>query len=398
MPAQLSQSDRKILWIAAAAFAVLVVFAVLLATPESDQSAIPSTYSAHSSGAKAAFLMLQETGWHVERWERSLTQLKGGKNRIMIIAEPEKQPNAHERFALQEFIRGGGSLIAIGQGAGLMLPERSDITGFIGEKVWEKFSALTPTSITREAPQITMVSDVWWASEVSALALYGNGPRIVVVTYPYGEGKVIWWAAATPLTNAGLREPGNLEFFLACLGDISRNQIYWDEYFHGYSSSRENSFENRFAAVLLVQFAILGAAILLTFSRRSGPVRPSAPESRLSPLEFVETLGGLYERAHAAAVAIDIHYQRFLYWLAKRLGMSPSASIEEFEHAVAARWNFRDEQFVPTLKECASARYRDLSARRALQLVRLLHSYAVQLSLYSSSAKENERWKPSGNY
>jgi hypothetical protein len=398
MPVQLSRGDRKILTIAAGAFAALAIVALLLASPESDQSAIPSTYSSHSSGAKAAFLLLQETGWHAVRWEQSLTRLEAGKNKIIIIAEPDKPANKWERAALLNFIRGGGCLIAIGRAAGLLLPQGSDITSSVEAKIWEKYSALAPTSITREAPQITMASDVWWASETSALALYGNDHKIVVVSYPYGEGKVIWWAAATPLTNAGLKEAGNLEFFLACLGDQSKNHIYWDEYLHGYISSRIHSFENRIAGVFLVQFVLLGVAILLTFARRSGPVRPSAPEIRLSPLEFVETLGGLYEHAHADAVAVDIYYQRFLYWLAKRLGMSPAASIEEFEQAVAARWNFHDEQFAPILKECASARYQDLSASRALQLVRSLHSYAVELNLFSSSVKENKRWKPSSNY
>jgi hypothetical protein len=120
---------------------------------------------------------------------------------------------------------------------------------------------------------------------------------------------------------------------------------------------------------------------------------------RLSPLEFVETLGGLYARARASAVAVDICYQRFLYWLAKRLGISNSASVEEFERAVRKRWNFRDEHFGHTLRDCASARYLpDLPPRRALQLVRSLDSYAVKLKLFPASAKESSPWKPSRNY
>jgi hypothetical protein len=47
----------------------------------------------------------------------------------------------------------------------------------------------------------------------AAYPLYGDGDRTVVVKYPFGRGEVLWWASATPLTNAGLKEPGNLEFF-----------------------------------------------------------------------------------------------------------------------------------------------------------------------------------------
>jgi hypothetical protein len=395
MPIQLSRGDRKILVIAAVFFAVLVAGTVLFTSTESSKEAIPSSYSFDSSGAKAAFLLLQETGRHPERWERSLVEMAPGKNKTLILAEPSQMANERERAALHKFIREGGRLIAIGQSAALMLPITSPIASSIEEHIWEKYSALAPSSITREAPQITMASGASWISRSSVLPLYGDGRQSVVITYPYGEGMVIWWAAATPLTNAGLKEPGNLEFFLACLGE--KNHIYWDEYFHGYGHSRINTLAGRLALVILAQLVLLCAVVLWTFARRSGPVRPSASEVRLTPLEFVETLGGLYERAHASTVAVDICYQRFLYWLTKRLGMSPTASIEEFQQAVADRWNFYDEKFVPTLKECASARYHNLPAKRALQLVRSLHSYTTKLNLFSATAKEANRWKPSGN-
>jgi hypothetical protein len=390
MQLQLSRSDQKILLIAGAMFVALVIVALLLASPESGQETTPTTYSSDSSGAKAAYLLLQETGYHVERWERSLAEIETGDNAALILAEPERYANERERARLRRFVREGGRLIAIGQSAGPMLPENPSVAGLLEEAVWQKYTAMAPSPITRAAPEITMAPRAQWTSHKSGLALYGRGEQTAVVTYPYGRGRVLWWASATPLTNAGLKEPGNLEFFLACLGDKATTRIYWDEYMHGYSRSRKASYEINLIGGILAQFVLLSAAVLWTFSRRSGPVRPADPEVRLSPLEFAETLGGLYEHAHASAVAVDICYQRFLYWLTKRLGMSGSASVEEFERAVRSRWSFHDEQFAPVLRECASARYLpDLQPKRALQLVRSLHSYAVQLRLFPTSAKES---------
>src|SRR2546422_4760103 len=37
-------------------------------------------------------------------------------------------------------------------------------------------------------------------------------------SYSYGKGQVIWWAAATPLSNAGIRQRGNLNLFLNSVG------------------------------------------------------------------------------------------------------------------------------------------------------------------------------------
>jgi hypothetical protein len=388
MPGRLNQSDRKIVYIAAAVFLALVVIGVFVTSPEVRESGVPSSHSASSFGAKAAFLLLRETGWRTERWEQSLTKMEGGKNKVVIIAEPDKPANKQERAALHAFIRRGGRLIAVGQSAGSLLPEKSSIRACVEKPAPDNYPALVPTSITRDAPQIEMDAAACWFSEASAIALYGDALNKVVVTYPYGEGSVIWWADALPLTNAGLKAPGNLEFFLACLGDKSKNQIYWDEYLHGYSQSPVYLLEYRALVIVLAQLAFLAVAVLLTFARRSGPVRNSAPEIRLSPLEFVETLGGLYERARAAAIAVDICYQRFLYWLTKRLALSSAASIEDLAQAVADRWNFKDERFVSTLKECASVRYKHLSDKSALQLVRSLHSYAMKLNLFKTSKEK----------
>jgi hypothetical protein len=388
MPLQLNRVDQKILFIAAGVFVALVVAASIVVAPDSENETIPSTYSSGISGAKAAYLLLQETGYPVERWEQPITEIGSGENKTLILAEPNTLANKKELAALAKFINEGGRLIAIGPIAGLFLSQNSILFNPVGGLVWEKYSALTPSSITRAAPQITMAPRAFW-SPSSALALYGKEKKAVVATYSDGKGKVIWWASAIPLTNAGIKEPGNLEFFLACLGDKISTRIFWDEYYHGYSRSVKASYENKLSGGILAQLALLAIALLLTFSRRSGPLRPSAPEIRLSPLEFVETLGGLYEHAQASNIAVDISYQRFVYWLAKRLGMSAQDSVEQLEQAARSRWQFHDEQFAILLRECASARYSPLlPPRRALQLVHDLHSYAVKFDLFPASAKE----------
>jgi len=389
MPLQLSRGDRKILLIAGGVFLLLVAGGILFAAPEGNQSQVPTTYSASSLGAKAAYLLLQESGYRVERWEKSPTELAAGKNRTLILAGPTQFPNEQERTALYSFIRGGGRLVATGPLAGLILPESAAAFDPLQGMGWEKFEALVPSAIARAAPEITLEPQARWRPGSSALALYGNEDRTVVVRYPYGSGVILWWASATPLTNAGLKKTGNLEFFLACVGNKENTRVLWDEYFHGYGSSGGAGKGSPLVNGLLAQLAVLGAAILLTFSRRSGPVRPAAPEVRLSPLEFVETLGGLYEHAHASAVAVDVYYRRFQYWLTRRLGLGSDASVEELERAVRERWKFSDAEFAATLRACASARYHpELPPKEALVLVQTLHSYAEKLKLFPVAGKE----------
>jgi hypothetical protein len=399
MPFQLSGGDRKILLIAAAVFIALVLGAMLFVSPASNQESIPTTYSSASSGAKAAFLLLQNQGYRAERFERSPAEILIYRDTTLIIAEPSQYASKDECAALHQFIRRGGRLIAIGPSAAFLLPKNDAQADPMEVLTWEKFPAVAPSQISQAAPQITLTPKATWNSPSSALVLYGKENQAVVIRYPYGEGVVFWWASATPLTNAGIKEPGNLEFFLTCLGDKNKTRILWDEYFHGFGGAKNSSYEAWLLAGMLLQLIILGIPVLLTFSRRSGLLRPSAPESRLSPLEFVETLGGLYHHAKASSIAVDIHYQRFLYWLVKRLRMSRNNSLEEIEQAMRTRWNFHDAEFAGIMSECGSVRYKaNIAPRRALKLIRSLYSYAIQLKLYPGSVKENNRWKPFRNY
>jgi hypothetical protein len=400
MSFQLAAGDRKILIAAGVVFFLLIMIAVFFITPENSRTA-PTTYSANSHGAKAAWLLLKEMGYNVERYERSPAEIDDFRNTTLIIAEPSSYPTMEEREAIENFIRQGGRLIAAGPSAAALLPEndiKQHVTFFDAAGVqpeWKEFSAMAPSGITIAAPKITMAPRAFWTSHGSALAFYGTEDQPVVVRYFLGDGTVLWWAAATPLTNAGIKEPGNLEFFIACLGG-KENRILWDEYFHGHRHYEETGLEpvDALFGGLLIQSALLGIAIVWTFSRRSGPLRPRFYESRLSPLEFVETLGNLYHRARAASVAVDICYQRFIYLLSRRLGMSLNDSPERIEQAARERWGNDAAALSTVLKECAAARLdNDLPPEKALKLVRSLYTYAGKIKIFQDAGSENTKIK-----
>jgi hypothetical protein len=110
-----------------------------------------------------------------------------------------------------------------------------------------------------------------------------------------GAGEILWWAAATPLTNAGMTRADNLRLFLNTVSASNAGQpvsIYWDEYFHGQRGSLWSYVEKTPIVWGGLQLTILVLGLLFTFSRRSGPMVMPAVVSRLSPLEFVETIGG----------------------------------------------------------------------------------------------------------
>jgi len=387
MPLTMDPRDRKLLIGAAVFFVLLIAAAAIFGGDAGRKLQIPSSYSTASGGAKAAYLLLSGAGYKVERWEKPLNELPSTAA-TLILAEPNEAPTREERERLKAFISAGGRVIAAGMFAGTFLPENDSLPEFVSGMTWKKVPVLAPSEITRAAPEIVLAPESRWRDDSPAYALYGDEDQTLVVKYPYGRGEVLWWASATPLTNAGLKEKGNLEFFIACVA-ASKNGILWDEYIHGYRETLALSIAHSPVKWLMLQLGLLALAVLATFSRRSGPVCQPAADVRLSPLEFVQTLGGLYEHAATASVAVDICYQRFRYWLTRRLGLAFNVSINDLETAVRERWSLSDDHFAAILRRCESAKTDPyLQGPEALHLVQELDQYAIRLRLFQSGRKE----------
>jgi len=388
MPLTVDPKDRKLLLGAACVFVLLIAGAVVFGGAEGPKAEIPSSYSTASGGAKAAYLLLADAGYTVERWERPLNDLPQDAGKTLVLADPGEAPTGEERQRLKEFLSGGGRVIATGMFAGTFLPENDSVPEVLGGVTWKKAAALAPSEITRAAPEIVLAPEAHWQSFSAAYPLYGDAEHTLVVQYPYGRGEVLWWASATPMTNAGLKEPGNLEFFLACFGN-AKGAVLWDEYIHGYRETLASSIAHSPVKWLTLQLLLLALAVLATFSRRSGPVCKPAADVRLSPIEFVQTLGGLYERAGSASVAVDICYQRFRYWLTRRLGAASSIPMENLQASVRERWGLTDDHLIAIMQRCESARSDPyLYAPEALHLVQELDEYAARLKLFQGARKE----------
>ncbi len=346
MPPVIPAADRKLL-VFVAVFVILVItgLALLSSDPEEDIH-FPSTYSAKSHGAKAAYLLLQESGYDVQRWQDRPANLpKEGDGFLLILAEPFYSFDKSDQQALQRFVASGGRLLATGFSGGMMLPE-------------EKVS--------------------------------GTAKHAVVVSYRVGKGEILWWGSSSPLNNVGITRGSNLELFLNSIGPRSTH-ILWDEYFHG---SRRSVLSQPWGPALAwggIQFGVVCLAIVFGFSRRSGPIRPLAQVSRLSPLEFVETLGGLYHRAQASPAALETMYQRFRYLLGKRLGLRNDITVEQMVRSARERLGYRDSDFLKVLDACEAATQNpDLRDSEALRLIQSLHEHANKLELSGKSRQENK--------
>jgi hypothetical protein len=334
----------------------------------------PSSYSALRKGAKAAFLILQRSGYPIERWEHPPRELPANANGILlVVAEPVHYPGNEESAALSRFLLHGGSVLLAGLLPDVFVGKAAATIGRrrIGSV---ECKAAAPTRLTRGG-SISMDGSFQWDPNDRAPVVHfqdENGSA-VVVSYQVSNGSVIWWASAWPLENVGIREKNNLELLLNSTSGYKR--ILWDEYYqdeHWRTSAHKPLRAYKWA---LAQLAVIAVAVVLTFSRRSGPLVPRLPESRLSPLEFVETLGNVFRRARSTHVAVEIAFQRFRQIAVRRLGIRGTSNVTEIVDAMAHR-GIRLSQEVAELVRTSEFAANDasLTERAALQYVRALNS------------------------
>jgi hypothetical protein len=401
MPSSVDPGDRKLLLIAGTILLLLIVATVVFAPPpdEEEGQGIPTTYSTTRSGAQAAYLLLGELGYRSERWESSPTDLPSdAEGKILILAGPVNFPDKKERDALLAFVRSGGWIVYAGNfpflflQSGAVAPPSFTRTSSMTS---ETFTAVAPSPFTLGAPKITMnASNRWVASEGAQVPLYGEPEEPVVVTWRLAKGRILWWASPTPVTNSGISRDGNLPFFLDCIqaarpgANPDETTVLWDEYFHGYRGSLWDYFKKTPVPWAIFQLALVAVFVLLAFGRRSGPLYAPAAVSRLSPLEFVDTLGDLYRRASAGSATVRVAYQRFRTQLVRRLALAPSISNMQMDAAVRERLGWKQPGFMDTLQRAEKAsREENVPGSDALKIVQALEHYEV---LFGLKTRPNE--------
>ena len=282
---KLDKSDRRLMTWACLLFLAMMVALAILSSNEEADSGVPSTYSAQSSGAKASYLLLGELGYKVERWEQSPEALPADPSQtILVMASPLVAPSSDERLTLERFLNRGGKILITGSRAGSYLPHVETEAEPVPEPIPKLYQPQTISSLTRGG-SIRMSPTAYWQRQgAGVLVHYADQDRPIVISHKSGKGEIIWWGASTPLSNAHVNSAGNLELLLNSLGAPGEARVLWDEYFHGSRSSVGSYVATAPVLWGLAQGGLIVLVMILTYSRRNGPIYPASSASRLSPL------------------------------------------------------------------------------------------------------------------
>jgi hypothetical protein len=387
--ASLDRKDRVLLWGIVGMAVLFAALIALFAQGEAEDTWFPDSYSPAPHGAKAAYLLLARMGFRVQRWEEPLSGVQAfdDGHTVLILADPLpiRAVEDEARTAVRAWVAKGGRVLATGPGGAALLPESDPVPARLMPLIRQTceaepvgFSPLSGGPVVFAAVYTT-----WKMSRALYQAAYTCKGQPVVVTYRYGAGTIVWWASASPLENGQVGQAPDVDLLLNSLGLHSGDRVLWDESLHERPPTPWSYSRSPALYVLLAQAGLLFVLLLLARARRSGPVRPLAQQPRTAALEFVRSLGDLYERAGASGIPVEMAYARFCRRMERLFCLGAGAERQgagALADEVARRSGYGDTSFATDLRACEEARRAPhLRASEALRIVQALWRHASAL-------------------
>ena len=376
------RSDRKLLLILTAVMLVLIAGVSILSPTAADKDPRPTSYNAAPGGAKAAYLVFEGLGRSTSRWKQPLHELTSldAERTTLILAEPRYAMTDRENLAsdLKQFMERGGRVLTTDSEGAALLPGGSVKALSMFHPDLCETTPEGPGTLAR-AGQVEMNVHEQWSSDGPQYRVQQRcGMDAVVVSYAVGNGEAVWWSSASPLTNSGLKHDANLRLLLLSAGD--GRDIVFDESLHeSVIPTLWDTAKGLPIGWLSLQTAALFVLLVLSFSRRRGPLRQPVTLPRSSPVEFAESMGDLYEKGGATSAATEAARRRLLRVLTREAGVTQGA-IQHGPEAIAEALQTRLGSEAKNLAESVAAHLHDADAvlrtpppaRSALALVRAL--------------------------
>ena len=375
MPASWRTSDLTVLLVAGAGTVLLTAASFMVAPPDTLPRNDGSSYASHPDGARAAFLLLKELGYRVERSFEPVTAIRHTpEHTALVLASPSEAPSAQDVLALQTFVERGGLVLATGPVAAHFLPgvpersrRRNDLAALRASRPRRQDRAL-PAALTEGVESVDLPSATAPLSlDSKYVVVYGTDQAPSVVAGRFERGYAVWWAGSAPLVNGAIGRPRHVELLVNSLGPAGARTILWDEFYHGHTRSFWSYLAATPVPFAVLQLAALASVALFTYARRRRPIRERALEPRTSPLEFIDTMGGLYERARASAAAVATVYAHVRRRLLTALGLPLNTGDDRLAAVAAERLAFDQTLLASALSNARAASGNpDLTAKQAV--------------------------------
>ncbi len=307
-------------------------------TPQSEPALDSfSSFDAASGGYRAFYALLEREGIHVERFEQRPAFLDANTDTLVYV-EPyafdprQNVPSQSDVAALQAWVRGGGRLLYVGHDDvaakhGILdLPASRDVVRAVTHPFVAR--ALADAGVTRVAAH---GARRWMRGKHRFTELLGDAKGPVVITYPFGAGRVTAAIDEAQFRNDSIAhgDRARLAYALAKPGRPG-GFVAFDEFVHGYALPTRwwTLVPRAFAIALCFAVATILVALAGAATRFGPPLVPVERRDRTSA-DFIDALSSLLERGHAERQALAVATASATHALARSLALPDAAPASE---------------------------------------------------------------------
>jgi hypothetical protein len=361
----------------------------VIAPPDEGLGVRGSSLSTGTTGSKAGFLLLRRLGYVVQRTFDPLETLEADpETDVIVLMAGRETASSRDVAALGRFVAAGGVVLVAEDSH--WLPEL-DLGPSIGS------TATTPEAIAASplalgAPRIRMDHlSVSGINDGVALppytTVYADARGTAVATARIGKGRVVYWASALPATNSAIDEPGHVELLVNAIGPPLDRRVLWDEHYHGYRRSAWSYASGTPLPAALAQVAVIACAAILTVSFRRRPLRALPDPPRTAPLDFIDTMAGLYQKAGATTTAVAVALAHLRRRLTTAAALPADITDARLAAAAAPRTGLGVEALAALLTRGREAARGGLTTAEAVSLVRDLQDASRSLEQRARGAR-----------
>ena len=340
---------------------------LLVSQPDSQETEADgsrSSYKGSPYGTLAFHELLLARGHRVSRFEQPYTDLDDSSVNTLVIVAPNSEVgmSAEEIAALGTWVSSGGRAIIVDRFVNLAIDGMTIETGSLIVGDPRPVSA-SPLTVGVEKLKITEYATAVEDAEGVAVAHFAAGGGAILIDRTYGEGRLIVLTEPYVIQNNGIQGADNLALALNLIGSTeTAGAIAFDEFHHGFGSTSgtgSGGLRGYIAGTpvpwIIIQMALLGLVIALTFGRRFGRPVPLKRDRRTSALEFVSSMANIQRLAKASDLAIENIYGHFRRRLCRYAGVPSNTMTDQLATVAAERGQIDREELVSVMRRCDNA-------------------------------------------
>ena len=299
------------LWIYAAIAMIAIILITIIAAPAKNQINSGSTYGRSPDGYGAWYAFMSERKTPIQRWQKPFEYLaKTNQKSPITLLRIYSNLDPVIGDAEDHWIKAGNTLIILGV--------RSSITEAPFTTFHKQQYGRIKIDTSRREKNVNQI-------------ILGDEFGAIVWQEIRGKGRLIYGVTPYLAANAYQDSQANYEFLAELINYSENNQVFVDEYIHGYTDKiiTQESEKNLISYlgktplfIVLIQGFIIAIIAIWASNRRLGnPVIFTSPPANNSAT-YIEALATVLQKAESSELIVEVVGRAEQLKLQKALGLS----------------------------------------------------------------------------